>query len=422
MSTSTPDTSTRSNTTWIIAALLILIAGGGWWMSHRDKGGDAGPGSEQNGPGGKGGKGGNRGPQAVRAAIVKQGDLHVFLDGLGTVTPVANMLVKPRVDGLLQKVNFQEGQMVRKGEVLAEIDPAPFEATLRQQEGQLMRDEALLNNAKNDLARYRTLLEEASISRQQADTQAAVVAQYEGVVKADRALVDTARLQLSWTRVTAPAAGRTGLRQVDPGNMVRASDASGLVYISQVDPISVVFTLPEAQIPRVAESFRKGNKLSAEAWDRDRKTLLAAGTLTAVDNQVDTSTGTVKLRATFANDKGVLFPNQFVNVKLLADTRQKTILMPVAAIQRGNQGTFVYVIVADNSVSIRPVTLGPVDGDVVAVEQGVAAGDKLVIDGADKLREGAKVEVASDKPEAGARKKGEGRGDGHGKRSDAVAH
>jgi multidrug efflux system membrane fusion protein len=316
----------------------------------------------------------------------------VRISALGTVTARSTVTVRARVDGLLQRVNFREGQIVRAGQVLAEIDPKPFEVQLQQALGQLERDQAQLQNAQNDLQRYRNLLAQDSIAGQQVDNQAALVRQYEATLVTDRAAVESARLNLSYTRITAPSGGRVGLRQIDAGNMIRASDANGLVVITEVDPIAVIFPVPQDRLPQVMTQLQAGAKLPVDAYDREGRTRLASGTLVTADNVIDTATGTVKLKAEFPNKDGALFPNQFVNARLLVETLKGAIAVPTAAIQRGAPGTFVYVIKDDNTVSVRPVKTGAVDGDMTAIAEGLAAGERVVADGADKLREGARVE------------------------------
>jgi membrane fusion protein, multidrug efflux system len=331
----------------------------------------------------------------VVADQVRTGEIRIYLNGLGTVTPMRTVTVRSRVDGELQRVHFTEGQLVKSGEVLAEIDPRPFQVQLAQAEGTMARDRALLENARIDLERYRTLLKQDSIAEQQVASQESLVRQYEGTVKVDQSQIDNARLQLTYARVTAPVAGRIGLRQVDAGNIVRAGDTNGLAVITQVQPITVIFTIPQDNLPAVLKRIQTGERVPVEAFDRDQKSRLANGVLLTVDNQIDTTTGTVKLKAQFANDDGKLFPNQFVNIRMLLDTLQDVTTVSTAAIQRGTQGIFVYVVGADYTVSLRPVKLGTTEGNRAAVESGLKAGELVVVDGTDRLREGAKVELSN---------------------------
>jgi multidrug efflux system membrane fusion protein len=329
----------------------------------------------------------------VVAGAADKGDINITLNGLGTVTSLATVTIRSQISGYLTRVAFEEGQNVAQGDLLAEIDSRPYEAALQQMEGQLARDRALLEGAKVDLARYQRLVATKAIPQQQLDTQQALVKQYEGQVAADEGQVNTAKTNLAYTHITAPVSGRIGLRQVDPGNYVTPGDQNGLVVITQLKPISVIFTTPEDNLPTILARLRAGATLPVTAFDRSGTRQLARGELKTVDNQVDTTTGTLKLRAQFPNDDESLFPNQFVNVQLLVDTLQGTTVLPTAAIQRGSPGTFVYLVNPNNTVSVRVVSLGPSDGDRVAVQSGLAPGDKVVIDGADKLRDGARIAI-----------------------------
>jgi multidrug efflux system membrane fusion protein len=284
---------------------------------------------------------------------------------------------------------------VKEGQLLAQVDPRPFQVQLDQAEGQLIKDQALLANARLDLERYEALFKQDSIAQQQVATQVSLVRQYEGAVRTDQAAVDNAKLQLSYARITAPITGRLGLRQVDPGNIVHAADANGVVLITEVQPITVIFTLPQDNLPAIMQRIKGNAKLAVEAWDRGFRTKLASGELLTVDNVIDVTTGTVKLRAKFANADLALFPNQFVNARMLLDTRSGVLIIPGAALQRGSQGSFVYVVKDDSTVSVRPVKLGASDGERVAVESGLAAGERVVVDGMDRLREGARVQVGA---------------------------
>jgi len=332
----------------------------------------------------------------VVAATVAKGNIPVIYDALGTVTPLATVSVVTQIAGQIMTVAFTEGQEVKKGDVLVQIDPRPYQAALDQQLGQLERDQAILAEARTDLARYQKLAEQNSIARQQAEDQAYTVNQDEGTVKLDQAMVDNARLNLAYCRIVAPVDGRIGLREVDPGNYVTVGSSTPIAVIAQMKPMSVIFTLPEDELPQVMKRRAAGAQLPVTAYDRSNTEKLAEGTLTAVDSTIDPTTGTVKLRAEFPNANEALFPNQFVNARLLIDTVTDTAVIPAAAVQRGQPGTFVYLIKPNNTVTVQKVTLGPQAGESVAVSQGLSPGDKIVLDGADKLREGAKIELRTE--------------------------
>jgi multidrug efflux system membrane fusion protein len=391
----------------ILVALLLIVgaAAAGYYYWHTS----AAPAPSAATKGGRGAGG----PTPVVAVPATQGDVDIMVNGLGTVTPLRTVTVKSRVDGELVRVLFEEGQIVKEGQLLAEIDQRAFQVQLAQAQGQLARDRALLENARLDLERYRTLFKQDSIAKQQVDTQASLVRQYEGAVAVDASQIESAKLQLAYTRISAPISGRVGLRLVDPGNIVRAGDTNGLVVITQLQPVAVLFTVPQDLLPAVFKRIQSGDQIAVEAWDRDQKAQLAQGALASADNQVDPQTGTVKLKAQFANDDGGLFPNQFVNVRMKLDTLRDAVVVPSAAVQRGAQGMFVYVVQPDRSVALRTVKLGPLDGQRQAITEGLAPGDLVVTDGTDRLRPGAQVEVASARPEfkppAGAAPKGGGK-------------
>lgn len=403
---------------WIIAiAVVLVVVGGAWAIWHARA---PAPGSA---PVGR--RDPNAKPAPVAVATARTSQFNIYFSALGTVTPLATVTVRSRVDGQLLRVLYREGDTVKAGQVLAQIDPRSFEVQVAQANGQLAKDRALLANANVDLERYRTLLAQDSIARQQVDTQASLVNQYEASIASDQAQVDAAKLSLSYARITAPIAGRLGLRQVDVGNMVHASDSNGIVVITQVQPIDVVYSLPEVNLPQVLRQLHAGEPMPVDALSRDASRKLASGTVLTVDNQIDTTTGTVKLKARFANQDTSLFPNQFVNVRMLVQTLQDVTVVPSAAIQRGTQGNFVYVVGADGAVTVRVVTLGPVDGETTVVNKGVQPGDVVVIDGVDRLREGQKVEtVARDTsvvPTGAPRTRGDGSKGGGGRSKGGAA-
>lgn len=383
---------------WLLLALIALAVA--VYVVYFRQPADAQPAAA----GKKGRDAANRVMPVVAQPAAKK-DINVYLTGLGTVTPLKTVTVRSRVDGQLMSVRFKEGQAVREGDLLAEIDPRPFQAALTQAEGQMERDQALLANAKIDLERYKTLLAQDSIAKQQVDTQEALVRQYMGSVAVDAGVVANARLQLAYSRVAAPISGRLGLRQVDVGNIVRSSDANGLVVITQLQPITVVYTIPQDNLQVVMKRMQSGERVPVEAFDRDQKTKLGNGVLLTIDNQIDVATGTVKLKAQFPNDDSALFPNQFVNVRMLIDTRKDVTTVPSAALQRGARSLFVYVVKEDKTVTLRDVKTGPAEGDATVIESGVEPGELIVVDGMDRLREGARVELP-DRSAAGAAKGG----------------
>jgi multidrug efflux system membrane fusion protein len=332
----------------------------------------------------------------VVGATARRGDLGVYQAGLGTVTPLQTVTVRSRVDGELVSIAYREGQFVHAGDQLARIDPRPFEVQLLQAQAQLAKDEAALQNAKVDLERYKVLIEQDSVPRQQLDTQAATVDQFEAALKSDRAQVESAKLNLTYSRIVAPISGIVGLRLVDRGNMVHANDAGGLLVITQEQPISVVFTIAADHLEPVLKQTKAGNRLVVDAWDRDLKRKLATGSLLALDNQIDPSTGTVRIKALFPNDDLALFPNQFVNARLLVDTVRQAVLVPTAAIQRSPDSTYVYVVKSDGTVDLRNVEVQLTEGEDTAIRKGVSVGDVVVVDGVDKLQPGTPVALAKD--------------------------
>lgn len=388
----TPETDKPRRRHWLLIASVIVIAAFLFFRFFYHGGG----GKPQGGQGGKAGAGGRgpQGPVPVLAAAATTKDVGVYLNGLGTVAPLNTVSVRSRVDGQLLRIDFQEGQTVRGGQLLAELDPRPFQVQLMQAEGQRDKDEATLRNAQVDLERYRVLYAQDSIPKQQLDTQAATVAQLQATLKSDQAQIESAKLNLSYARITAPTGGRVGLRQVDVGNIVHAGDQNGIVVITQLQPINVLFTLPADQIPQVLPKLHSGQALAVDAYDRDLKHQLATGRLLAVDNQIDPTTGTVRLKAIFPNDDEALFPDQFVNARLLVDVQRGVVTVPAAALQRSPQSTFVYLVKPDHTVESRNVVPGLTEGEDTVVQSGLQAGDLVVVDGVDKLRPGMKVDLS----------------------------
>ena len=348
------------------------------------------------------GRNGQNGPVAVSVATAVSGDIQVKIPALGTVTPLATVTVRTQITGTLQKIFFTEGQVVREGSSLAQIDPRPYEAALQQMEGNLKRDQALLADAILDLKRYAALVKEDSIAAQQLDTQRALVDQLTGTIQADEGQVKTAKVNLVYTHITSPVTGRVGLRQVDQGNYVTPGDTNGIVLINQLQPITVIFSIPEDNVSAVMKRLHAGASLTVEAYDRTNATKIADGKLLTVDNSIDITTGTIKLRAVFDNADDSLFPNQFVNIQLLQDVLNDQIIMPNSAVRRGAPNgvptTFVYVVNSDNTVAVRPVTLGVVDGERVTVTAGLKAGEVVVTEGGDRLRDGAQVQLPNSAP------------------------
>ena len=345
-----------------------------------------------------------KGPPAIPvvATTSRKGDIGVYYSGLGAVTPLATVTVRTRVDGQLMDIRYREGDTVHKGDLLAEIDDRPFQAALTQAEGQLIRDQATLENARIDLVRYQQLAPLKAIPEQQLATQQATVHQDEGVVKLDEGQIESAKVNLVYCKITAPVTGRVGLRLVDPGNIVQAADTNGLVVITQMDPISAIFTISEDQLQAVLKKMAAGQTLQVDAYSRDGSTKLAQGSLTTLDNQIDPTTGTLKLRATFDNSKGTLFPNQFVNVRLLVEEKRGVTLVSNAAIQRNSSATYVYVVQANSTVTVRQITIGTTEGDDSEITSGLVPGEVVVMTGVDKLEEGSKVaaQIPSAKPPA----------------------
>ena len=391
---------------WLWALALGVIALGGWYYySAKNSSQAADPGSPAAAGKSKGGFSAGGMVVPVVVATAQRGDLPVYFNGLGTVTAFNTVTVRSRVDGQLVSVAFKEGQFVHEGDLLAQIDPRPFQVQLGQALGQLAKDQAQRKDAEVNFERFKLLFKEGVIPQQQLDTQAALVGQFDGAIASDQSQIDNAKLQLTYSRITAPISGRIGLRLVDAGNIVHASDTSGLLVITQLQPISVIFSLPQDQLPQVNAKLRSGVQLMVDAYDRDDTAKIASGKLQTIDNQIDLTTGTYKLKSMFANTDNVLFPNQFVNVHLLVDTKRNLTIVPTAAIQRGPQGTYVYAAGPDNTAKIRVVTIAQTTGDSVGLSAGLNSGDVVVIDGQDKLQDGTKI---SPSPAGGSN--GAGRG------------
>ncbi|MDQ1814230.1 efflux RND transporter periplasmic adaptor subunit [Massilia sp. CCM 9210] len=409
-SPSQPRRSRRAKLIGSVIAVLAMAGLGGlaWYLTHQSPasgpggapGAASGPGS--GGGGGRGGRGGGM-ATTVGVATAERTDIPVILDALGTVTAAATATVRPQVSGILQKIHFSEGQLVKAGQVMATIDPRPFEMALMQASGTRQRNEAQLDSAKVTLERYRTLLTQDSIARQEVDTQAALVKQLQGTAMTDRAAEGVARLNLGHTQVKAPITGRVGLRVIDMGNLVGSGDANGIAVITQLSPIDVEFAVPQDRVPDLQARIRDSASLAATAFDRTRTTSLASGNFKALDNQVDVQTGTVRAKARFANDDQALFPSQFVNLRLELRTIKDAVVVPVTALRHGSTGDFVYVLnAAERTVAVRPVTRGQATVDKVEVKTGLKAGEQVITEGADRLKDGAKVTLATDKPAAGA--------------------
>ena len=379
---------------WVAVLVIAIVAGAAYWFWQGREAAST-PSATSAGPGPGGGRPGRFGAALapVQAATATSEAVPRYLSGLGTVTAANTVTVRSRVDGQLLAIHFTEGQQVKAGDLLAEIDPSQFKVALAQAEGQLAKDRATLANARRDLARYQQLVKTNLVSRQELDTQQSLVSETQGTIKADEAAVASAQLQLNWSRITAPIDGRVGLKQVDIGNQISSGDTTGIVVLTQTHPIDVVFTLPENQIATVVQAQKAGKKLVVEAWDRTNKQKISEGSLLSLDNQIDVTTGTIKLKARFTNQDDALFPNQFVNARMLVDTEQNAVVIPTAALQMGNEGHFVWVLNDENKVSKHTVTPGIQDSLKVVINAGLSAGDRVVTDGIERLTEGAKVEV-----------------------------
>jgi multidrug efflux system membrane fusion protein len=396
VSRATPVPSRSRRGVWILTGLIAAgLVGGGWylWTQHQAQQ------APKSAPAGRSAQGA---PQPVGFATIDKGDVRIVLNQLGTVTSLDTVTVQTQINGQLQEIGFQEGQVVKKGDFLAQIDPRPFQAALEQAQGTLAKDQGLLAQAQADLKRFQTLGRQDSIAQQQVDDQRYLVQQDTGIVQTDQGTVDAAKVNLAYCHIVSPIDGQVGLRLVDLGNYVQTTSTTGLVVIAQIQPISVIFAVPEDNLPDIIQRLRAGASLSVEAYDRSNTQLLATGTLAALDSQISTTTGTLNLRAMFANPDEMLYPNQFVNVRLLVRTMQDAVRVPVPAVQHGEPGSFVYLINADNTVSVRPIKVGPTDGNFQAVLSGLSPGDRVVTDGTDRLRDGAAVTLPAAASQKGA--------------------
>ncbi len=389
-----------SRNQWWIVLLLVAVVAGGWWYFH-SRGAQANGATANSGNSGENGGGPTGAVVSVVVATAHRGDLPVYFDGLGTVTAFNTVTVRSRVDGQIVKINFTEGQYVKEGDALIEIDPRPYQVQLEQAEGQLAKDQAQLKDMQVDYERYQLLFKEGVIPKQQLDTQQAQVGTYEGAIKADMATIDNAKLQITYSHITAPISGRVGLRLVDMGNIVHATDTNGLLVITQLQPIAVLFSLPQDQLPDVIAKMHGARQLSVEAYDRDNREKITTGKLLTIDNQIDTTTGTYKLKAVFDNAKNELFPNQFVNVHLLVDTKRNVVLVPTTAILRGPNGAYVFAVNAGDAVSVKAVKVANTAGNVAGIATGLNDGDVVVIDGQDKLKDGIVVDPHTQRPGGG---------------------
>ena len=390
---SSPGQKTSGSRWWLWLVILGVVAGGWWYLRSRGLQATTAAGAPGTSPV-AGAAGGALGDMVVPVVVATahRGDLPVYFKGLGNVTAFNTVTVRSRVDGQIVKINFTEGQYVKEGDSLIEIDPRPYQVQLEQAEGQLAKDQAQLRDVQIDYERYQLLYKEGVVPKQQVDTQQALVGQYAGAIKADQAQIDNAKLQLVYAHITAPISGRVGLRLVDIGNIVHATDTNGLLVITQLQPVAVIFTLPQDQLPQVIARMRTGKPLAVEAYDRDDTGKLATGKLLTIDNQIDTTTGTYKLKAIFDNPNNELFPNQFVNVHLLIDTKKDVVLVPTTAILRGPKGTYVFAVDRNNKVKVKTISVAETTGSVAGVSSGLADGEVVVIDGQDKLQDGSQID------------------------------